>query len=143
MLSERSFGVMNYDGATSRGSGSKLGGLGNVNQQVRNAVADYHMTRRSVAPFFLTILDALVAQVQAAQMGKALSTLEFARGYSQRRDKATLQGIGIGLLKSAAQRWAEAVMAQAVRERALTKRPPSPAEDVDKRRAERMERVRG
>ncbi len=134
MLAERSFGVMDYTGASSRGSGSKLGGLGNVSQAMRDRVAEFSIMQRRICPFFRDILEALVAQVQSAQLGKALSPVEYARQVTHRRDKATLQGFGLALLKAAAHRWME----EERRERALTKQQPMTAEEIARRRAARM-----
>ena len=139
MLAERSFGVMDYTGASSRGSGSKLGGYGNISEAVRTRITEFSLMQRRICPFFRDVLEALVAQVQSVQLGKALSPQEYARQITHRRDKATLQGMGIALLKAAAHRWME----EERRERALTKQPPLSAEEIARRRAERMERVRG
>jgi hypothetical protein len=99
--SETSGITLNYEGSA-RGSASKLGGLGNVHDRVRDAFERFHWVRDRLTMGSVAILDWLVLEVRREATGQALSMQDVGhRIFPAIRDKATAKGIAIGRLVGA------------------------------------------
>lgn len=113
-----------YEGFTTRGAGhSRMGGLGNVTDDVRARHAHHEMVKRKLGPRLLEVAAWLLLEVRAERLGRSLTLSEVGHQvFPQLKDKATTRGIALGLLKSLAWR-----LVQIERyERALSRSPSEP-----------------
>ena len=96
LLVQRSEGVVNYD-ASPRSSGSRLGGLGNCRDQVRDANEMLDRIRDRLSPGSVVALDSFVAEILWAAGGRPPSLVEFARRiFPHFRDEHSLKCLGLG-----------------------------------------------
>lgn len=118
-----------YEGYTSKGSTGKLGGLGNVPQDVREKHARFQLfVTRHLHPKQVRALQLLVLEMPIDK-DRPMSLAEIGNHFLPSiRDKATSKGISIGLLMSIA--WAAEHFYR--RERALTRAPVPPQHTVRK-----------
>jgi hypothetical protein len=112
-----------YEGYTSKGSTGKLGGLGNVPQEIRERHARFQLfVAKYLHPKQVKALQLLVLEMPIDK-DRPMSLSEIGNHFLPSiRDKATSKGISIGILMSIA--WQAERFYR--RERALTKQPVPP-----------------
>lgn len=95
-----------YDGFTTRGTGhSRLGGLGNVTDEIRTRHAHHEAVKKWLGPQFTEVAAWLLLEVRAERLGRPMALHEVGHHvFPQLRDKATTRGISLGLLKGLAWR---------------------------------------
>jgi hypothetical protein len=101
--------TISYDGNTSRGSVSKLGGLGNVHDRQRDAYARLEWIRARITWDAVKVLDWLVLEVRREATGQNMGLVDVGHQlFPVIRDKATSKGIAIGALLLAGKELARA-----------------------------------
>lgn len=93
---QRSEGVVNYD-ASPRVTGSRLGGLGNCRDDVRDANEMLDRIRDRLSPGTVFALDSFIAEVMWTAAGRPPSLVEFGRRiFPHFKDEHSLKCLSIG-----------------------------------------------